>query len=48
MESENRMREKRDRGGKNGRMEGGKQRASEIKLERWREKGRGEGGGGGG
>lgn len=33
--------------GKNGRMEGGK-RASEIKLERWREKERGNGGGGGG
>lgn len=49
MESENRMREKRDGGDeeKNGRMKGGK-RASEIKLERWREKERGNGGGGGG
>lgn len=46
MESENRMRGK-GRAGENGRKEGGKQRAREIKIERWREKERGEGGSGG-
>lgn len=49
MESENRMRGK-GRGGESGRKEGGKQRAREIKIERWREKERrgsvGWGGGG--
>lgn len=43
MESENRMRGK-GRGGQNGRKEGGKQRAREIKIEQWREKERDEGG----